>query len=211
MGATQSLPDWIDAHCRAFTFFGGVTETLVPDNLKGVTQPYEPELNPTYTDMAGVVVLPTRVATRAKVEVAVQVVERWILARLRHQTFFNLDDLNRTIAELLVSLNERAFKKLPGSRRTLFEELEQPALSPLPSSPYVFVEESARQHRRGRTPLLLRSVSAGETPARRPHQRPHRRSSTAVNGSPPILICPGAIPPCRAHASSSPRIRRMDT
>ena len=106
---TQSLPDWIDAHCRAFTFFGGVTETLVPDNLKaGVTQ------------------------------VAVQVVERWILARLRHQTFFNLDDLNRTIAELLVSLNERAFKKLPGSRRTLFEELEQPALSPLPSSPYVF-------------------------------------------------------------------------
>ena len=144
---TQSLPDWIDAHCRAFTFFGGVTETLVPDNLKaGVTHPhrYEPELNPTYTDMAthyGVVVLPTRVAKprdKAKVEVAVQVVERWILARLRHQTFFNLDDLNRTIAELLVSLNERAFKKLPGSRRTLFEELEQPALSPLPSSPYVF-------------------------------------------------------------------------
>ena len=109
---TQSLPDWIDAHCRAFTFFGGVTETLVPDNLKaGVTHPhrYEPELNPTYTDMAthyGVVVLPTRVA--------------------------------KPRAELLVSLNERAFKKLPGSRRTLFEELEQPALSPLPSSPYVF-------------------------------------------------------------------------
>ena len=144
---TQSLPDWIDAHCRAFTFFGGVTDTLVPDNLKaGVTHPhrYEPDLNPTYADMAahyGVAVLPTRVAKprdKAKVEVAVQVVERWILARLRHQTFFSLDELNRAIAELLVSLNERTFKKLPGSRRSLFEQLERPALSSLPATPYVF-------------------------------------------------------------------------
>ena len=121
------------------------------------------------------------IVDKAKVEVAVQVVERWILARLRHQTFFNLDDLNRTIAELLVSLNERAFKKLPGSRRTLFEELEQPALSPLPSSPYVFatwkkVRVNIDYHIEVEPPLLLRSVSAGETPARRPHQRPHRRA-----------------------------------
>lgn len=144
---TQSLPDWIDAHCRAFTFFGGVTETVVPDNLKaGVTHPhrYEPELNPTYTEMAahyGVTVLPTRVAKprdKAKVEVGVQVVERWILARLRNQSFFSLDALNRAIAELLVWLNERAFKKLPGSRRSLFEQLERPALNPLPGTAYVF-------------------------------------------------------------------------
>ena len=139
---TQSLPDWIDAHCRAFTFFGGVTDTLVPDNLKAGV--HEPDLNPTYADMAahyGVAVLPTRVAKprdKAKVEVAVQVVERWILARLRHQTFFSLDELNRAIAELLVSLNERTFKKLPGSRRSLFEQLERPALSSLPATPYVF-------------------------------------------------------------------------
>ena len=144
---TQSLPDWIDAHCRAFTFFGGVTETLVVDNLKAaVTHPhrYEPELNPTYTDLAthyGVAVLPTRVAKprdKAKVEQSVLLVERWILARLRHQSFFSLDALNRAIAALLTRLNERAFKKLPGSRRTLYEQLERPALKPLPATPYVF-------------------------------------------------------------------------
>lgn len=144
---TQSLPDWIDAHCRAFAFYGGVSETLVPDNLKaGVTHPhrYEPELNPTYTDMAahyGIAVLPSRVAKprdKAKVEVGVQIVERWILARLRHHTFFNLDALNHAIAELLTQLNQRPFKKLPGSRRSLFEQLEHPALNPLPASPYVF-------------------------------------------------------------------------
>ena len=78
------------------------------------------------------------IVDKAKVEVAVQVVERWILARLRHQTFFSLDELNRAIAELLVSLNERTFKKLPGSRRSLFESLERPALSSLPATPYVF-------------------------------------------------------------------------
>ncbi len=89
----------------------------------------------------GVAVLPTRVAKprdKAKVEVGVQVVERWILARLRNQSFFSLDALNRAVAELLVWLNERAFKKLPGSRRSLFEQLERPALNPLPGTAYVF-------------------------------------------------------------------------
>ena len=111
-----------------------------------VTHPhrYEPELNPTYTDMAthyGIAVLPSRVGKprdKAKVEVGVQVVERWILARLRHQTFFSLDALNHAIAELTAQLNERPFKKLPGSRRALFEQLERPALNPLPATPYVF-------------------------------------------------------------------------
>ena len=144
---TQSLPDWIGAHQRAFAFIGGVPETIVPDNLKsGVTKPhrYEPDVNPTYAEMAahyGTAILPTRVAKprdKAKAEVAVQVVERWILARLRHQTFFSLDELNSAIAALLPSLNERRFKKLPGSRRTLFEQLDRPALAPLPAQPYVF-------------------------------------------------------------------------
>ena len=144
---TQSLPDWIGSHQRAFTFFGGVTETLVPDNLKaGVTHPhrYEPDLNRTYAEMAahyGVAVIPTRVAKpkdKAKVEAGVLIVERWILARLRHQTFFSLESLNQAIAELLPLLNGRAFKKLPGCRQSLFETLERPALSPLPDTPYVF-------------------------------------------------------------------------
>lgn len=144
---TQSLPDWLGSHQRAFTFFGGVTETVVPDNLKtGVTHPhrYEPDLNRSYAEMAayyGVAVIPTRVAKpkdKAKVEAAVLVVERWILARLRHQTFFDLAALNRAIGELLPLLNGRAFKKLPGCRKSLYETLERPVLSPLPSTPYQF-------------------------------------------------------------------------
>jgi transposase len=144
---TQALPDWIGSHQRAFAFLGGVPETVVPDNLKtGVIRAhrYEPDLNPTYLEMAahyGVTVLPTRVAKprdKAKVEVAVQVVERWILARLRHQTFFSLDALNGAIAALLPELNTRPFKKLPGCRRSLYEQLDRPALGPLPAKPYVF-------------------------------------------------------------------------
>jgi transposase len=144
---TQALPDWIASHQRAFAFFDGVTEILVPDNLKsGVTRAhrYEPDLNPTYAEMAahyGMAILPARVRKprdKAKVEVAVQVVERWILARLRNMTFFSLEELNRAIAALLPGLNERPFKKLPGSRRELFEQLDRPALKPLPAQAYVF-------------------------------------------------------------------------
>jgi transposase len=144
---TQALPDWIASHQRAFSFFDGVTEILVPDNLKsGVTraQRYEPDLNPTYAEMAahyGVAILPTRVRKprdKAKVEVAVQIVERWILARLRNQVFFSLEALNRAIAALLPLLNERPFKKLPGSRRELYEQLDRPALKALPTQRYGF-------------------------------------------------------------------------
>ena len=146
---TQGLPDWIGSHVRALTFFGGVPEIIVPDNLKsGVTQAhrYEPDLNPTYQEMAvhyGVAVVPARVRKprdKAKVEVGVQVVERWILACLRHRTFFSLADLNPAIRALLVDLNCRPFKKLPGSRQHLFESLERPALKPLPSVPYEYAE-----------------------------------------------------------------------
>lgn len=144
---TQALPDWIGSHQRAFAFLDGVPETCVVDNLKsGVSRAhrYEPDLNPTYAEMAahyGVTILPTRVAKprdKAKAEVGVQIVERWILARLRHQTFFSLDELNRAIAELLVELNGRPFKKLPGCRRELYEQLDRPALAPLPAQPYEF-------------------------------------------------------------------------
>ncbi|NND01451.1 MAG: IS21 family transposase [Acidimicrobiia bacterium] len=144
---TQTLEDWIGSHQRALHFIGGVPEMLVPDNLKsGVTKThrYEPDLNPTYSEMAahyGVAIVPTRVAKpkdKSKVEVGVQVVERWILARLRNETFFSLAEVNRAIAELLPMLNDRPFKKLPGSRRELFETLDHPALGPLPAKPYPF-------------------------------------------------------------------------
>jgi transposase len=150
---SQDLRSWIDAHQKALAFYGGVSELLIPDNLKsGVAKAhrYEPEINPTYADMAehyGMAILPARAKKprdKASVEVTVQIVERWILAPLRDRTFFSIAELNDEIRRLLMELNERPFctgtgaEKLPGSRRTMFEEVERPALRPLPSLPYSF-------------------------------------------------------------------------
>jgi transposase len=146
---SQGLSDWIHSHVRAFEFGGGLTELVVPDNLRsGVTRAcrYEPEINPTYQDLAvhyGVAVIPARVRKprdKAKVEAGVQLVQRWILARLRNRKFFSLAELNQAIGELLVGLNERPFRKLPGSRRSQFESLERPALRPLPAERFVYAE-----------------------------------------------------------------------
>lgn len=145
---TQSLPDWLHSHVRAFEFFGGTPALLVPDNLKsGVNKAcrYEPELNPSYQQLAAhyqLAVMPARPykpKDKAKAEVGVQVVERWILARLRHHTFFSLAELNQCLRALLTELNERPFKQLPGNRRQAFEQLDQPALTPLPQQPYRYV------------------------------------------------------------------------
>lgn len=141
------LASWISSHVRAFEFFGGVTELLVPDNTKtGVNHPcrYEPELNRTYAEMAyyyGIAVIPTRPykpRDKAKTETGVQIVERWILARLRNRTFFSLEELNLAIWEELEQLNERPFQKLEGSRKSLFEELERPALKALPEQHFEY-------------------------------------------------------------------------
>lgn len=146
---SQTLPDWIGSHVRAFSFFGGVPALLVPDNLKSaITRAcrYEPDTNPTYAEMVshyGTAVLPARPLKprdKAKVEAGVLLVERWILARLRNHQFFSLAELNREIATLLVVLNKKLFKKLPGSRLSQFEELDKPALKSLPVAPYVFSE-----------------------------------------------------------------------
>jgi len=146
---TQSLPDWIGSHVRTFAALGGVPEVVVPDNLKAaVTRAhrYEPEINRTYAALAqhyGFAIIPARAAKprdKAKVEVGVQVVERWMLARLRHHTFFSLAEVNATLQPLVPALNARPFKKLPGSRQRLFETIDQPALRPLPAQPYEYAE-----------------------------------------------------------------------
>jgi transposase len=146
---TQQLPDWIGSHVRALSFIGGCTALIVPDNVKtAVTKAcrYEPDLHSSYAEFAahyGTAILPTRPykpKDKAKAEVGVQVVERWVLARLRHQTFFSLQDLNGAIRRLMEDLNNRPFKKLPGSRRSQYEAVDKPALRPLPSMPYEYAE-----------------------------------------------------------------------
>ena len=146
---TQQLPDWIGSHVRAFNFMGGRPEIVVPDNLKsGVHKPsfYDPVINRTYGAMAshyGVAIIPARSRKpkdKSKVEQGVLLVQRWILARLRKRRFFSLAEANRAIAELLGDLNKRPLKKLPGSRLSTFEELDRPALKPLPVVPYQYAD-----------------------------------------------------------------------
>lgn len=142
---TQGTLDWLGSHIRAFSFMGCVPEMLVPDNLKaGVTRPcrYDPDLNPAYYEMArhyGVAIVPARVRKprdKAKAEVGVQVVQRWILATLRNRVFHSLAEVNAAIRGLLEHLNRRPFKKLDGSRQSIFETVERPALKPLPAQRY---------------------------------------------------------------------------
>lgn len=147
VAAAQDLENWVVMIVRALHFFGGVAEKLVCDNPKAlVVRPcrYEPDLNPTLMELAahyGMAVLPARVGRatdKGKVENAVLQAERWILAPLRKQAFFSLTEARQAVAAQLEALNNRPFQKLPGTRRSLFETLERPALRPLPSQPYEF-------------------------------------------------------------------------
>jgi transposase len=147
--ASQGVQDWVSAHVHTFEFLNGCPEVVVPDNLKSAViraHRYEPDLNPTYQDMArhyGVAVVPARVRKprdKSKAENGVQRVEQWILARLRDRPFFSLEELNRQIRLDLEELNDKPFQKLEGCRRTHFEQLDRPALKPLPAQRYEFAE-----------------------------------------------------------------------
>jgi transposase len=146
---TQQGSDWIASHVRTVEYYGGAPEFFVPDNLKsGVTSPcyYEPALNLSYADFAAhyqSAIIPARVKhprDKAKVETAVQIVEREILAPLRNQIFTSLAELNAAIRERLEILNNRPFQKLEGTRRQLFEEIERAALRPLPATRHEYGE-----------------------------------------------------------------------
>jgi len=153
---SQKQADWLQAHVKAFAYFGGVPELIVPDNLKSAvrkTHRYDPDINPSYQQLAAhyqcaiVPARPYKPKDKAKAEVAVQIVERWIMARLRHQTFFTLASLNQAIGVLLEDLNQRPFKKLPGTRQSQFEQLDKPALRALPAQPYRYAHiKKARVH-----------------------------------------------------------------
>ncbi len=142
---TQSLPDWIAAHVAMLAFIGGAPRQIVSDNLRaGITRAcfYEPLVNRTYADMAshyGTAVVPARPykpRDKAKVEVGVQVVQRWILARLRNRQFFSLAELNQAIRELVDQLNDRPMRGWGATRRALYEQVDRPALRELPPAAY---------------------------------------------------------------------------
>lgn len=146
---TETLPDWIGAHVNAIAAIGGVPKAVVPDNLKaGITKPsrYEPGINRTYQDLAahyGFVVLPTRVRRprdKAKVEVAVQIVERFVLAKLRNRRFFSLAELNAAVFACVAEINTKTSRKLGASRADLLEILDRPALKALPPAPFEYAE-----------------------------------------------------------------------
>ncbi len=145
----QDLPSWTQCHINALHFFRGATEIWVPDNLRaGVTKAdrYEPELNPTYRDLAehfGVAVIPARVRRpkdKAKVEVAVQVAERWIIAALRKHHFFSLEEVKAAVKPLVEKLNAKVMRRVKKSRRQLYEELDAPALKPLPTRAWEYAD-----------------------------------------------------------------------
>lgn len=147
--ATQQLPDWIESHIHMFEYFGGVSEIIVPDNLKsGVTTAhrYDPDINRNYQHFCehyGVAVVPARAAEpkdKAKVESAVSIVERQILAPLRHITFTSIGEINLAIAKQLVVINHQPFQKMKTSRHELFDTIDKPALKPLPPARYQYAE-----------------------------------------------------------------------
>ncbi len=146
---TQQLPDWIGSHTRAFSYFGCLPKIVVPDCLKSAVVRacrYEPELNPTYADMAshyGICILPARPARprdKAKVENGVLITKRWILGVLRHRAFYTVAELNGAIGELLERLNNRPLRKLQKSRRELFSLFDQPNALSLPEKLYEYAE-----------------------------------------------------------------------
>ena len=153
---SQQLPDWIEGQKRALAYFGGVPKSIVCDNLRSgvaVALWFEPTLTATFEAFGehyNTTILPTRVRKprdKAKIEGAVLITERWILARLRNQTFFSLEDLNAAIAGLLEDLNTRVMRRYEQSRRQLFEAVERTALGPLPATDFEYAEwKSAKVH-----------------------------------------------------------------
>jgi transposase len=146
---TQGLPDWIGAHVDAMSAIGGVPKAIVCDNLKaGVTAAcrYEPGINRTYQEFAehyDTAILPTRPRKprdKAKVEGAVLIIERYVLARLRNRRFFSLVELNAAIREIVADLNAKIMRKLGVSRNELLAQIDRPALKPLPTAPYQYAE-----------------------------------------------------------------------
>ncbi len=233
---SQQLPEWIAAHVRAFAYFGGAARQTVSDNLKaGITKAsfHEPMVNRTrpppgglYADMARhyrtaiVPARPYKPRDKAKVEVGVQVVGRWILARLRHRRFFSLADLNAAIRALLNDLNDRPMRGWGTSRRALYDQLDQPALEPLPAEPYEYAEwkrcrvnldyhvEIAKHYYSVPHQLIRQEVEAspvGPMPVSAPAERGGLARSLRPGPGPGRAgSCRAAFPPACSAAAAAP-------
>ena len=224
--ATQQLPDWVDAHVRMVEYFGGTTALWVPDQLKSaITRPcrYEPGVNRTYEDLAahyGAVVVPARPRKpkdKAAAEAAVLLAQRWILARLRDETFFGLGALNQAIRVLLDELNDRPMQKLGISRRAL--RADRPS-GPAPPAGHALrpraVEALSRQHRlprHRRATRVQRAVPAPPRAGRGPLHHDDRRGllQRPAGDVPPAPLRRTAVHRGRAHAQRPSRPRRVDT
>jgi transposase len=176
----QRLDDWVEGMVRALHFYGGVPQLIVPDNASAVIASpdrYEPRANETVQDLArhyGTSVLPARPRSprdKATAESSVQVVTRWVLARLRHHRFDTVAQVDAAIAELLPGLNQRPFQKLPGSRARVFAELDAPALMPLPAQRYELVHPTKHEGGGSGVPRREPSAHLNQQPARAKQQR----------------------------------------
>lgn len=145
--ASQALPDWISSHVRMWEYFGGVSDMVVPDNLKSAvikSHRYDPDINANYQHLSqhyGFAIVPARAREpkdKAKVENAVGIVTRQIFAPLRHVTFTSIGEINAAIKPRLLALNNQQFQKMKTSRRELFEKIDKPALKPLPPARYQY-------------------------------------------------------------------------
>ena len=217
--ARQDLVDWIGVNTRMLEYDGGGPAIFVPDHLKSAVTTgsrYEPVITRTFDDFAahyGAVVIPARTAKskdKAKVESAVRGAQRWLLARLRHRTFFSLTELNAAIRELLVELNARPLRRLGVSRRALFEPLDRPALRNRS------LERRAREHRlppRARAQPLLRPLPALGREARSALPRHRRRAlpqRPAYHRSPSSLRSRKSLDQPRAQARGPPGSHPVD-
>lgn len=146
---TETLPDWADAHVRAFSYFGGAARLLVPDNAKVAVIKaclYEPQVNRTYSELAAhystsvLAARPYRPRDKAKVENCVGTVERWLFGRLRNRIWYGMEELRVAVAEMMATLNDKIMRRFGRSRRQLFEEIDRPLLKALPAEPYVLAE-----------------------------------------------------------------------
>jgi transposase len=210
---TETLPDWIDAHVRAFAFFGGAPRLLVPDNPKVAVIKacfYDPQVNRTYGEMAAhydtalLPARPRRPRDKAKVEAAVGFVERWMLGRLRHRRFYSLAEVNTAIAEMLTALNDhRVMRHVGRTRRQLFEEIDAPKLrpcrpSPMPSPSGVSARSASTIMSTSRPTSTPSRIDTPAPPWRCAPPFAPSRSSSRARGSPPTCAAraTASTPPC---------------